>query len=841
MTMKLRTMPIAANVALLATLMVTVALGLMLAYQQIAGAIVTEEPRRDLPIALDGQVWAVEQVGDFVVVGGNFTRVQVSRGGPIVNQAAIYAYHIDSGTFLDTFRPTLNRNNGLPVVRAIQPTRDGTGLYIAGTFGSIDDGSDGRTRIRDRIALLELETGRLDRNFARTGLNAQVNSLAMDRLGRLYAGGNFTIASDLAPGRPPINQPVRGLARLDPVTGAFDTTWRYETHVDIGRAADDADGNRTRSMGVSRILFAPDGRNMMIAHRGAEIRNANTGAVLDSPGLAWLTVFEGSTAERDFKVLYTDPDDPNQDFYHAGQCNGRGVQIRDIAWSDGAVFAVQQGADLGPQCDTVIRVPLVQGGVRPDWVARAFDSVFSIEIVDDDVYIGGHFRYLVNNTAPSPYPGVSLLNNTAPLEWTYDGQTVAFNRGEGYTADPTNPADGGVRFNNELVQPGFVFESNQFGVLDANTGFADPSFNPGSNAQLGVLALTAIDRGLLIGQDNDRINDVLTGTSAFLDDTPTAGLPQCSVSLNAAGAPVVTWQNLSDVRQWNISVNGNFTASVPGTSSQFVDDDAARGERLTYQLRYRQDRLSLTDDCGTVEREPVTLTCSVRLNGDGDAVIDWNDAGWGRVSLRRDGGFLTGVDVRSTSFTDTPPAGTSNYAVRAFVGGEQFNSQCGSVTVSPPPPPPVPNLECSVRLTAQGNAIIDWNDAGWSRVSLRRDGDFLTSVAPRSTTFSDAAPTGTSTYSVRAFVAGQRAETECGTINNTQAPTASVTCTSQVNGDTLVLTWNDEGARSYQIRTNGAWTETLNAGTTRYETANTGDSIVLRYRLGGTQFDVSCN
>ena len=131
-----------------------------------------------------------------------------------------------------------------------------------------------------------------------------------------------------------------------------------------------------------------------------------------------------------------------------------------------------------------------------------FDSIFSVEVVGNDVYIGGHFRALVSDTAPSPYPGAFLLQNGGN-EFTYDGETVAFESSQAYEADPElDPNRGGsVRFHEDLFDPGFAFAVNQFGELDARTGYGNPNFDPGSNAQVGVLAITAIDRGLLLGQD----------------------------------------------------------------------------------------------------------------------------------------------------------------------------------------------------------------------------------------------------------------------------------------------------------------------------------------------------
>ena len=280
-------------------IVIAVLAGALLAFPQVASAIVTEEVRNDLPIALDGEVWAVEQVGNFVFVGGNFTQVQVSRDGPIVDQATLFAYDIDTGVFVDSFRPEFGRADGVPEVRAIQPAPDGSGLYVGGNFGTINDGTDGVARVRNRIALLDGLTGRLDRNFSNGGVNAQVNSLALDNFGRLYVGGNFTVGLDLAPDRPPIEQSVRGLARFDGTSAAFDTGFRYESRQDIGRIVD---GERT--FGVSRIAFTPDGSHLFVAHRGEELRDVTRGEVLDSPGLARIEIGANFHRARQYRALF---------------------------------------------------------------------------------------------------------------------------------------------------------------------------------------------------------------------------------------------------------------------------------------------------------------------------------------------------------------------------------------------------------------------------------------------------------------------------------------------------------------------------------------------------------
>lgn len=798
-----------------ALLLMFLAASVVFAAQAASAAVDENDIRRDLPIAVDGEVWAVEQVGNSIVVGGNFTQVQTSRNGPVVDQAAIYAYDIDTGEFNADFRPLLVRNNGLPEVRDILPTEDGTGLYIGGRFNAIDDRTDNQLRIRNRLALLEVRSGRLDRNFAQAGVDAAVLSIDRDASGRIYAGGNFLTVFDLAPNRPPIEQAVRGLARFDGTTGQFDTGFRYESRDDIGRPTEGIHAH-----GVSRVVFGPNRVSLFVAHRGAELYDAVNDRVMDSPGLARIDVQPNQHEARPFKVLHPDANDPIQEFYHAAQCAGRGTQIRDMDVANGYLIVVHQGADTGVQCDTAVRISIGLGEKRPDWVSRVFDSIFSVEIDGNDVYIGGHFRYMVNDTAPSPYPGAQLANGE-------EADQV-------YIATPDDDP-----FRIDLIEPGYVFPVNQFGLLDARTGFGDPTFNPGSNAGLGVLELTVIDRGLLLGQDNDRVADILTGRSAFFDIDPDAADPSCSVSLNGSDVPVVSWTNIGDVNEWNVRGNETFLATAPGNSTQFVHADATAGQATTYELRYNRFGSTITTECGTVTvpaPPPPTLTCSTTVrNADNQVSVSWNDEGWGRVSIRANGDFLTLVDERATVYTETGTPGSTTYSVRAFIGGQRFESECGNPVVIA-----APSLTCTAAV--EGDQVtLNWTDRNWNRSSVRRDGAFIADVQD-ALTFTETAPIGTTTYSIRAFINGERVEADCNPTVVVAPPAAPVlACTESVNNaGNLVLRWNDVGANAYQVRTNDAWTASLDEGTDQYVTANNGDTLSIRYRLAGEVFDVTC-
>ena len=704
----------------------------LIATQQIAQAIVTDQVRRDIPIALDGEVWAVEQVGNSVVVGGNFTQVQTERNGPIVTQAGLFAYDLDSGRFIESFRPILTAANGNTVeIRDIEPAADGRSFYIGGRFASIDDRSDGVVRTRNRLALLDVRTGLLDRNFAQAGVDALVLSIDLADDGFLYTGGNFQTVFDLAPGRPPINQQVGGLARFNATTGAFDTSFRYSSQNFIGRSF-----NGAQTPGVVKVVLNPSENRLFVAHRGGEIFDAVRGTTHDSPGIARLDVSQiNNHSVTEYKLLFPDANDPIQDFFHAEQCDGRGVQIRDLAVASGFLVVVSQGADTGAQCDTATRFPTGAGQHRPDWGARAFDSIFSVEIDGDDVYIGGHFRFLVNSTAPSPYPGERAAN----------GEELG---AQIYIADPERDD----AFREDLVDPGFVFPVGQIGVLDADTGYADPSFTPQSDAFVGVLEITAIERGLLIGQDQGRIDDFFVGRAPFFDNDPSAGQTRCSVTLDGNGDPVISWNEVGSVFQYNVAVDGNYLATIDGSDDQFIHPAAAPNATLTYELRYNRNGLSFTEDCGAVRTPGVTHTCNAVVNGENEVTVSWNDEGWTRVSVFRNGSWRS-TDSGTLSYTEEPGAGNFTYVVRAFIGADRTVSTCTPVVV----------LEAPV-----------------------------------------------------------------------------LACTESGNGANITLTWNDIGAASYQIRTNNAWVASTPAGSTSFVVPDDGGEHMIRYRMAGQVFDVSC-
>ena len=467
-------------------------------------AVVGEDVVRDTPIVLDGEVLALDQVGQTIIVGGSFTRVQTERGGLVVEQPGLFAYDAVTGEFKDDFRPVLSNNDLTLEVTDIEPAPDGRSVFVAGDFLRIEDGTDGTVQFRSRLAKIDLTTGALDRTFNLAAPSAKPRSIVYSD-GWLYVGGSFLSIRERSTGQA-IDHPVRGLARLDADTAAFDPGFDYRTENDIGPVFDEE-----REFGVVGMDVTPDGTALIVGHRGAQIRDVVRGSTTNAGGVAIIDLGEDPATHSvsGFAALYPDPNDPIQEFYHAEQCGGMGPQIQDIETSpDSSYFVVVgQGADAGFQCDSATRFEITDTAIRPTWVARAFDSLFSVAVGDDAIYIGGHQRFMVHPDAPSPYPGATNAN----------GEMVEF--GEHYFADPTVNSPAAEAFRDDLFIPGFVYPVGQLGALDPDTGYGIPEFTPQSNALVGVLELTLTDRGLLLGQDNNRVNNIETGRAAILQGT----------------------------------------------------------------------------------------------------------------------------------------------------------------------------------------------------------------------------------------------------------------------------------------------------------------------------------
>lgn len=353
--------------------------------------IVSPTPETKHPRVIDGRIYAIADQGSDVVVGGTFTTIRNSKGGsPNLTQAKLFKFNTTTGLIDTSFNPVIDGN-----VEAVTYTADGQGILIAGTFTTVD----GQKAVR--IAKLHLD-GTLDTSFnATAGTTVKDFALVGDRL---ILGGEFgRINGNL----------VRGLAAIDPDTGAYDASFNLPI----------ADSRDAYAPYVQELDVSADGRWLVIGGNFGRVGGAvrHQVAVIDLAG-ASPTVANWATDR------------------YVGQCasvyNDTYIRGLDIS-PDSSFFVVDTtGAFRGNTtlCDTAARwelPPTATGGsLQPTWVNHTGgDTLWAVEVTESAVYTGGHQRWM-NNPHPSPggdndgpgavsRPGIAALDpfSGVPLSW----------------------------------------------------------------------------------------------------------------------------------------------------------------------------------------------------------------------------------------------------------------------------------------------------------------------------------------------------------------------------------------------------------------------------------------
>lgn len=303
----------------------------------------------------------------------------------------------------------------------------------------------------------QLRIARLDANGDLDASFAAATSARVDALAvrnnRVYAGGPFL-------------SPSRGLAAFVLADGSVDDNFNFPLAGPAGRGGDLS----VKSLGLA-------GSDLVVVHSGLSVGGQDRvgAAIIDltpvgSPSLRpWRTDF--------FKDNTTDV--------------GSSLAITDGAVSpDGSYFVVVSAGGDRPLegKDAAVRFPTDGDGVvEPDWVSRHFDSLFGVGISDQAVFIGGHFQFQEAPGSTNPYPG-----------------------------DPLTNFGTGVLGQGPQVLGNEVVAREQIGALNPETGKSF-NWNPGASALVGVESIVVVERGLLVGQDGDRLGGQIVGRHGFFD------------------------------------------------------------------------------------------------------------------------------------------------------------------------------------------------------------------------------------------------------------------------------------------------------------------------------------
>jgi PKD repeat protein len=361
-----------AVIAALAIVLATLAAGLVAARPADAAqpapghtGLVPSTPRTNTPRISTGEIWDIEVVGQRVFIAGTFTslRNNTATNTTSVSQRFLASYNWSTGLIDTSFRPTFGGGG----VNAVEASPDGTKLYVAGSFNTVN----GVTK--RKIASLNLTTGAPVAGFT-ANAGAQATALAVTNT-TLYVGGNFKT----------VNGAARvGLVAVNGTTGAVVAGFVNNMSGGIG-----VNGLLT----VQQLKLTHDDTKLLVVHTGRKIADQ------DRYGVGLI-----STQTNQLLPWRTRLWDDNLQFVGGIQR----VYAGDIAPND-QYFVVGSGSggDRPPINDTAIAFPVAgNDNVQPLWVSRHFDSVYSVAITERAVYVGGHFGFQESPTAPDPWPGL---------------------------------------------------------------------------------------------------------------------------------------------------------------------------------------------------------------------------------------------------------------------------------------------------------------------------------------------------------------------------------------------------------------------------------------------------
>lgn len=150
---------------------------------------------------LSGTAYSLTAIGDFLYVGGEFSQTQ---NGATTNLNNIARYNTVTNVWSTLTDNGLNDSVGALAV-------SGGNLYVGGRFSQTFDGTT--LKNAHSIVRYDISTNTWSKIGLKNGkaLDNQINALAADTSGNIYAGGSFTLAAD---GTTNLN----GIARYNPTT-----------------------------------------------------------------------------------------------------------------------------------------------------------------------------------------------------------------------------------------------------------------------------------------------------------------------------------------------------------------------------------------------------------------------------------------------------------------------------------------------------------------------------------------------------------------------------------------------------------------------------------------------
>ncbi|PZF99952.1 hypothetical protein [Micromonospora deserti] len=321
--------------------------------------LVSANPADSTPHAKDGETRAFAQVGSTVYVGGSFTQIRQTASSAWTTQRYLFAYDRATGIISTSFLPVLDG-----AVNTLLAGPGGT-LIVGGAFKNVNGVS------RRNLVALNPTTGAIIDSWVGRSDGGTVRDLVLHG-NWLYVAGAFNWLNGTA---------HSGLGRLNATTGAIDPTFNINATV----------GRHDTTSYVWTIDVSPDGGTLAVGGNFMYVNDLprNQMALVDLAGTP--TVLDWSTEK------FVAPCAAPATFVH---------YVQDIKFgADGTWFVVGTNGGAGwpaAYCDALVRFETAArgSGQLATWVDfTGNDTITSVEVADNVIYLGGHFRWLNNPNA----------------------------------------------------------------------------------------------------------------------------------------------------------------------------------------------------------------------------------------------------------------------------------------------------------------------------------------------------------------------------------------------------------------------------------------------------------
>ncbi len=374
--------------------------------------IPTAMPSTISPAVTDGQVNAIVQVGSTMVIGGTFTKV-TPPGGSSTTRSRIAFFDAATGRFPTTgfTNPVLNAE----VMEVLEGPLPDT-VYVAGKFTTVNGAAT------SHLALFNVKTGAQlptsgAGSFRAATTNGAINTITRatppgcaprTACDRLLLGGNFTTAG---------GQSHLGLAAVNAATGGMDASDHAFMGIDVSERHNNSGSGALGAIGVKDMEATPDGTKMVVVgnFRKADGLDRQQVIVVNLTGTA---VVAPTWRTRRYEPLC---------YSWAFDTYMRGVAVSP----DGSFFVISTtgGGTRGTLCDSAARWEFNSSGqeLQPTWADNTGgDTLWSAEITETAVYVGGHQRWQNNvdgvdyaNQGAVPRPGLAALDieSGVPIAW----------------------------------------------------------------------------------------------------------------------------------------------------------------------------------------------------------------------------------------------------------------------------------------------------------------------------------------------------------------------------------------------------------------------------------------